>query len=372
VAGLDSREIHFTGDEVMKFGLFCSPFNTAYKDGRRTNRQVIDWDLQLARWGDQYGQSEIWFAEHHTVGMEPSPAPELLIAAASQLTSRIKLCAGAHLLAYHNPIALAHRMIMLDHMTGGRYIAGIAPGAFPTDGHYFCTGKNNNEMMLEAIEIVKAVLTNHEPWEIKGKYWSASRPPFDATIGGPHLKPLTKPHPPFAMTGMQPISPTLTLAGKNGFLPVSQQVNTDTLLKHWEVYSKSAEAAGHVADRSGWRIIRDFFVADTDEEARDLFINGPASDAWAKFLIPSYRRLNLLGLIGGDQMNPDDVTMEWMAENFWLVGSPKTVAEKVRALDEELGGVGTILAFTYDYSETPDVYQKSLRLLHEKVMPLLG
>jgi alkanesulfonate monooxygenase SsuD/methylene tetrahydromethanopterin reductase-like flavin-dependent oxidoreductase (luciferase family) len=227
-------------------------------------------------------------------------------------------------------------------------------------------------MMLEAIGIVKAVLTNYEPWEIKGKYWSASRPPFDATIGGPHLKPLTKPHPPFAMTGMQPISPTLTLAGSNGFLPISQQVNTATFLKHWEVYTKAAEAAGHVADRSGWRVIRDFFVADTDEEARDICINGPASDAWAKFLIPAYRALNLLGLIGGDQMDPADVTMEWMADNFWLVGSPKTVAEKVRALDAELGGVGTILAFTYDFSETPDVYEKSLRLMHEQVMPLVG
>ena len=60
-----------------------------------------------------------------------------------------------------------------------------------------------------------------------------------------------------------------------------------------------------------------------------------------------------------------------MVDNFWLVGSPKTVAEKARALDEKVGGCGTIIAYTYDFSGNPAPYERSFRLLHEKVMPLL-
>src|SRR3954452_11223003 len=117
----------------MDFSLFMTPYVPAYVDGRRTAAEVIDWDLQLAEWADEYGLTGAFFAEHYTIGYEPSPAPDLMIAAASQRTERIKLGAAAHLLPYHNPAGLAHRLMWLDHMTKGRYIAGFAPGSYPTD-----------------------------------------------------------------------------------------------------------------------------------------------------------------------------------------------------------------------------------------------
>ena len=91
-------------------------------------QEVIDWDLQATVWADEYGLDEVFFAEHYTLGAEPSPAPDLMIAAAARITSRVKLGALGHLLPYHHPVALAHRMMYLDHLTGGRYIAGVAPG----------------------------------------------------------------------------------------------------------------------------------------------------------------------------------------------------------------------------------------------------
>src|SRR6185436_515959 len=127
----------------MKFSAFAVPYSLDYPDGRRSVKEVIDWDLQVAQWCDEYGWAEIFFAEHYTLGRETSPAPDLMIAAASQLTTRVKLGAAAHLLPYHNPIALAHRLLWLDHMTNGRYIAGFAPGSYPTDAQLFGTGDDN-------------------------------------------------------------------------------------------------------------------------------------------------------------------------------------------------------------------------------------
>ncbi|WP_432514392.1 LLM class flavin-dependent oxidoreductase, partial [Kineococcus sp. SYSU DK001] len=124
----------------MKFGILNIPYASQYAAGRESAADVIARDLRVTRWADQYGLDEAFFAEHYTLGMEPSPAPDVMIAAASQVTRNIKLGAGAHLLPYHHPVALAHRMLWLDHLTGGRYIAGVAPGAYPSDAQLFGTG----------------------------------------------------------------------------------------------------------------------------------------------------------------------------------------------------------------------------------------
>jgi alkanesulfonate monooxygenase SsuD/methylene tetrahydromethanopterin reductase-like flavin-dependent oxidoreductase (luciferase family) len=356
---------------IVQFGLFIPPYSTAYADGRRAFKDVVDWDLRVVQWADEYGFAEAFFAEHHTVAIEPSPAPDLMIAMAAQVTSRITLGAAAHLLPYHNPIALAHRMIVLDHVTGGRYIAGAAPGAYPSDAQLFCTGKNNPEMMVEALDIIEAIWTKPAPFTIEGKYWSVDMPAPEDGMHGQHLKPLQSPHPRIAMTGMQAKSPTLTLAGSRGYLPFSQQVSADALNQHWDTYSTAAVGAGFEPKRSDWRVFRDIFVADTDEEARRAVLDGAAAEAWNTYLLPQYSRLNLIPILAGDSVDPNDVTPEWLVDNFWLVGSPATVRDKMRALNDECGGIGTIVSFTYDYSANPDVYQRNFELMATEVIPQL-
>jgi alkanesulfonate monooxygenase SsuD/methylene tetrahydromethanopterin reductase-like flavin-dependent oxidoreductase (luciferase family) len=162
----------------MRLGIFNTPYTLRYTEARQTAREVIEWDLQVVRWADEYGLDEAYFAEHYTIGHEPSPAPDLMIAAAAQLTSQIRLGAAAHLLPYHNPINLAHRLMWLDHMTGGRYIAGFAPGSFPTDAQLFNSGNLNAEMMSEALDIITAVWTREPPYRIEGEFWTMDMPGF--------------------------------------------------------------------------------------------------------------------------------------------------------------------------------------------------
>ncbi|ATD72476.1 hypothetical protein CNO18_21635 [Gordonia sp. 1D] len=68
----------------MRFGTFSAPYSHDYAHGKRTAKEVIDWDLQLVKWAEEYGWDEAFFAEHYTLGGEPSPAPDAMIAAASQ------------------------------------------------------------------------------------------------------------------------------------------------------------------------------------------------------------------------------------------------------------------------------------------------
>ncbi|MCG2622600.1 LLM class flavin-dependent oxidoreductase [Arthrobacter sp. I2-34] len=354
----------------MKFGIFNIPYASEYANGKRTLREVIDWDLQLTRWADQYGLDEAYFAEHYTLGGEPSPAPDAMIAAASQITERITLGAAAHLLPYHNPVALAHRMMWLDHMTGGRYIAGVAPGAYPSDAQLFGTGKNNPKMMVEALDIIEAIWTKPGPFTIEGEFFSVDMPAYDDDIHGPHLKSL-QPRIPIMLTGMQAKSPTLTEAGRRGALPLSQQVHESVLVQHWETYAAAATAAGHTPRRSDWRICRDIFVADTDAEARRNVLDGAMGTLWEKYNIPTFASLGIGELLSGGQVPVDELDLDWMIDNFLIVGSPDTVAQKVTDLYEATGGFGTVVSFAHEYLNDPEPYRRSFELLGTAVAPQL-
>ena len=57
----------------------------------------------------------------------------MFIAAAAERTRHIRLGTGVASLPYHNPFILADRMVQLDHMTRGRAMFGVGPGALVHD-----------------------------------------------------------------------------------------------------------------------------------------------------------------------------------------------------------------------------------------------
>jgi alkanesulfonate monooxygenase SsuD/methylene tetrahydromethanopterin reductase-like flavin-dependent oxidoreductase (luciferase family) len=364
----------------MDIGFFSPPYAPTYPSGERTAREVIDWDMQLAKWADEFGLAEIFFAEHHTIGHEPSPAPDLVIAAASQLTERVRLGAAAHLLPYHNPMALASRLMWLDHMTGGRYIAGFAPGSFPTDGRYFGVGASNSKMMDEAIDIIDAIWTRDGAFKIEGEYWTVDMPEYSEQWHGPHMKSLQRPHPEVIMTGVQANSPTFADCGRRGYSPMSQQVAARVLRQQWDTYVEAATEAGNTTDRANWRVMRDIFVADTDEEARRLVVEGEAGKTWDELILPTFRAVRDRGgvpyalgdLLIEPGMTVEDLTLDWMVDNFFIVGSPDTVVEKIAEFNDELGGFGAILSFTFDYSADPEPYRRNFELLGREVAPRIA
>ncbi len=351
----------------MKVSLFDVPYTLDYEHGRRTPKEIIDWGLRVTVWADKYGFSDAFYAEHYTIGREPSPAPDLMIAAASQLTTKIRLGAAAHLLPYHNPVSLAHRLMWLDHMTGGRYVAGIAAGAFPTDAQLFGTKGQNANMTREALEIILEIWTRRGPFKYHGTFWSIDMPGYSDAWQGPHLTPLQRPHPPIALVGAQATSPSLMQAGQHGYLPISQQLSTETMCRHWETYSAGAKAANRIPRRSEWTITRNFFIADTDSEAMDRVVNGEMGRVWRDHVLQTLKELKLMPLLA--PIPADQVTVEYLANEFWIVGSPETAVAKLTALQRETGGFGTLMGMVYDYSDQPEAYRRSLELMGTVVAP---
>ena len=68
------------------------------------------WDLDEFERLDAVGFDEAWIGEHSTAAWDPCPAPELLIAQALLRTKQKRLGPLGHLLAYHHPVELVHRV----------------------------------------------------------------------------------------------------------------------------------------------------------------------------------------------------------------------------------------------------------------------
>jgi alkanesulfonate monooxygenase SsuD/methylene tetrahydromethanopterin reductase-like flavin-dependent oxidoreductase (luciferase family) len=321
--------------------------------------------LQVARWGDELGFDEIWFPEHYSTGWQNSPAPELMISAAARETQRITLAAGAHLVPYHSPAALAYRIMALDHLTGGRYIAGVGAGGYPLDQKIFQTGGKNHEMLVEGLDIMTQIWAG-VPFEFRGQFWSVEYPAYDAFFRGPILRPFTSPHPPIAVAGSHAISPSLQTAGERGYIPLSLGLRPSHLRTQWGCYSAAAASAGRTADRGRWRVCREVVVADTDEEARRLVTSGFMGRFYDQHMIQLFQGS---GESLAPGVPPEEVTAERLARDVWLVGSPATVVERLVSEYTESGGFGTLIVFDFDYRDNPQAYRRSLELLMSEVAP---
>ncbi|VWX54154.1 LLM class flavin-dependent oxidoreductase [Novosphingobium sp. 9U] len=354
----------------MKIGMFQTPFLRP----ERTPRQVFQWAIQQAVHADKIGFSEYWIGEHATLNWEGIPSPELVIAAAALQTQQIKFGPLAHLLPYHHPATLAIQTAWLSQILEGRYMLGVANGAYPTDAALrgIKDMSQNHAMMLEAIDIMERVWKG-EPFEFEGKFWNAG---FPEATGGKQLRDV-RPwggdiH--MAMTGLSSPSPSIAFAGTHGYIPASVYAGNDFLRSHFATYREKMEEAGRPSDRSMHRVVRDVIVADTDEEARKLAIDGGIAHAWNEYIKPTYTRFGVLkGLLHDPSFDPDKVDGEYLAEHVWIVGSVETVKQKLNHWMDELGGpFGTLLVYSHDYIDNPEPWERSMELLVKEVAPHVG
>jgi 3,6-diketocamphane 1,6-monooxygenase len=351
----------------MKFAMFQTPFMRPI----RTPREVFDWAVTQAEECDRAGFTEYWIGEHATMAWECIPSPELVIAAAARTTESIKLCPGAHLLPYHNPGTLAVQIAWLTKVLEGRYILGIGAGAYPTDAAVrgVTDMSTNHKKMLEALEILQKVWAA-EPFHHEGHFFEAGFPENDPDHELRDVRPFSNTVE-IGVTGLSPSSPSMKFAGRNGYLPLSVYAGEAAVANHWDTYAQAAEEAGLTPDRSKFHVVRDVLVADTDEEARKLAVEGGMGHAWREYLLPTYKHLGLLGaMLPG--VDVDSVDEDTLVNDVWIVGSPDTVAEKIADICDRTGGWGTTMIYGHDYLDDPKPWNQSLELLVSEVAPKLA
>jgi alkanesulfonate monooxygenase SsuD/methylene tetrahydromethanopterin reductase-like flavin-dependent oxidoreductase (luciferase family) len=114
-------------------------------------------------------------------------------------------------------------------------------------------------------------------------------------------------------------------------------------------------------------------VADSDEQARREALANSMAYAYREYFFPLVTSFGMAGLWKDrEDMRDEDVTLEYLLEHRWIVGSPDTVARRLRELYAEVGGFGGLLMLCYDWEgEDGPRWRRSMELLAGQVMPKL-
>ncbi len=348
----------------LRFGAFLAPHHPVGEHPMLLFRRDIDFAAHL----DRLGFDEFWCGEHHSSGWETIASPELLLAAAAERTSRIRLGTGVISLPYHHPFNVAQRLVQLDHMSGGRLIFGSGPGALPSDAHTLgIDPMTQRDRQDEAIGVITRLLAG-EPRFSHESDWFTLR---DAQL---QLLPLQETIPQ-AVASM--ISPSgMTLAGKYGIgaLSIGSMAGEGILAlpTQWGFAETSAEQHGRTVDRSSWRVLMSWHIAETRERARAEARHG--LQRWHnEYIVDTLARP---GAVRYD--DPDEAleavcrgTITSATTQAAVVGTPDDLVEFIRTMQRVTGGFGVAVGFAHDWADR-EATLRSWELVARYVVPELN
>jgi luciferase family oxidoreductase group 1 len=93
--------------------------------GEATQAQAVRETIEVAKAAERLGYHRFWMAEHHNIAALGSPNPEILIAALTQQTSRIRLGSGGVMLVNYSPLKVAETFMELEALAPGRIDLGL-------------------------------------------------------------------------------------------------------------------------------------------------------------------------------------------------------------------------------------------------------
>ena len=174
----------------VKFGLMAQIQMPRPWD-ENTERQAFWNAIKQAAHAEDVGFDYYWLTEQHFyVEIGHSASPEMLLAALSQRTHRIRLGFGVILLPLHHPFLVAERVATLDVLSNGRADFGCGRGTSPYITEAFgVDAVEGREMADESLRAILSIF-KHERFEgFEGKYWNL--PPRQVVP-----QPIQRPHPP--------------------------------------------------------------------------------------------------------------------------------------------------------------------------------
>jgi limonene 1,2-monooxygenase len=337
-------------DAALRTGIFLAPFHTHDENPTLSLAR----DMELVELLDRLGYHEAWIGEHHSGGFEVIASPEMFIAAAAERTRFIRLGTGVVSLPYHNPFLLADRMVQLDHMTRGRAMFGVGPGALVHDALKIgIDPADQRRMMNEALAVIVPLLRGEEV--TKKTDW------FNLVGARLQLRPYTRPTMELAVAAAR--SPAGALAaGKWGIGILSIGGTTPAALErhraNWGLYEETARCEGHTPDRRNWRLVGMYHIAETREQAKKNVEFG--LQAYCDY----YRDVATFPIL------PPDVTdaYHFMVETGTAcIGTPEDAIAYIERLIAGTGGFGVLTELAHNWADWPETrrhYELMARFVH--------
>src|SRR6185437_3407476 len=321
----------------LRFGAFIAPFHPLDENPTL----AIQRDLELVEHLDNLGYDEAWIGEHHSASYELIASPEVFIAAAAERTRDIRLGTGVSSLPYHHPFMLADRMVLLDHLTRGRVMIGVGPGALPSDA--FMMGidpAKQRDMMEEALEAILLLLA--------GETVTMQTDWFTLVKARLQMRPFQHPFPEVAVAAqVSPAGPRAAGRFGTGLLSIgaTSAGGFDVLGIHWDVMEERAAEFSTTVDRNKWRLVGPMHIADTKEQAVADVAFG--LEEWVDY----FQRVAALPLAPNTE-NFESLVDALNASGFAVIGTVEDAIAQVARLQAQSKGFGTFLLMGHEWADT--------------------
>ena len=342
----------------MKFSLFMMPLHLPSENPSL----AFDRDLAIISRAEALGYDAFYIGEHHSGGWETMPSPEMILAKASALTSRIRLGSSMVSLPFHHPFHVAERFVFLDHLTHGRAILGVGPSGLPTDTKLFgMSPKEASARMRESLEIIIRLLETEGPINYDGEYWQLRDM-------GLQLRSFQNPRLPVALASIGSRRSLETAARYNAILLSLAGGLTPTaigLSEQWGVVQEAGDKFGTQPSRDNWQIVTCMHLSETREQAWAEARNGLERDVKEYFYTVNDPSM----WIPTPDMDPYTAKAEDFVERRrWIIGTPDDAIAWITQMQEETGGFGGLMMITHEWVP-PAAMDRSIELFARYVMP---
>ena len=315
--------------------------------------------------------------EHHQTAYGLMPAPNLIASALIERTrgTRVRIAVlGRALPIVNNPVTIAEEFAMLDNMSEGRLIAGFVRGIGCEYHSSMVNPILSHERFHEAHDLIVQAWTRDGPFDFVGEHYNLNYVSL-------WPRPVQLPHPPIWVPSQGSRETIEWVAAPERKYPLLMAFSpVDTVVRFHEAYRKAALDFGYEVsgDQLGWST--PVYVGESDEEAYaeaaphiEALFNHFFHIPLEYLFPPGYTSINSFqammefrkGLATSKQTLSD-----LMTRGNCIVGSPKTVASRIRELHERTGF--RLMVPMIQFGTLPDdLVRKSTKLFASEVAPAL-
>src|SRR5579875_1825534 len=158
-------------DDMKKYPTSWVIFSNKHYDPVK-GVEIYNRYLDELEWAEELGFDGVCVNEHHQNAYGTMPAPNIMAAALTRRTKRVKiLVLGNGLPLRDHPLRVAEEIAMLDVMSGGRIVSGFVRGV---GVEYFSMGVNptySRERFAEAHDLIIKSWTEPGPFDFEGKHY---------------------------------------------------------------------------------------------------------------------------------------------------------------------------------------------------------
>ena len=238
----------------MRFAIFDHNDRT----GRPVAGQLSE-RLELVAAYERFGYYAYQMAEHHGTPLGIA-TPHLMLAAASQRTSTIRLGTLISILPIVPPMRMVEEAATLDQLTGGRLVLGVGRGVSPIEiGFHGVAGEEAQPRFDEAFEILRQGLSS-DVVDFHGKYYHVEAAPVVT-------RPVQQPLIPWYATRTPDKARWCARLG----MPMLALVPSTAVRTLTDAYRAEWASLGRAqADLPPLGVSRQIVIADSSEQAMDI------------------------------------------------------------------------------------------------------